>query len=100
MIGNSRKGSTALGRYTYAFIPCLDIMSGDNGGIDVQDLAKAQAQGRQMGKSAECRAGMCPYGHDQFQLRSAWMDGFSDGRKDWRPFPSGRPIKRVAQPGS
>ncbi len=84
----------STGCYIYAIISILDVMPDDNGCADAQGLTEARAQGRQMGNSAECWAGMCPYRLDQFQLRSAWMAGFSEGRMAWRPFPAGPPSKQ------
>ena len=41
---------------------------------------KAHSAGQYAGLFVECEAKMCPYSHDQLDLRMAWMDGFSKGR--------------------
>ncbi|WP_144037296.1 Rmf/CrpP family protein [Sphingomonas sp. TZW2008] len=51
--------------------------------VDHFDLT-TEEQARAAGKAAGAQAGMnaidCPIFHDRLDLRSAWMDGFSEGR--------------------
>jgi ribosome modulation factor len=51
--------------------------------LDQSDLT-TEEQARAAGKAAGAQAGMnaidCPIFHHRLDLRSAWMDGFSEGR--------------------
>ena len=44
------------------------------------DLKKARISGEQAGAVLDHEGGENPYGHDVFDLRTAWFDGFSTGR--------------------
>ena len=43
-------------------------------------VVRAMAQGRRAGQERTLRAGACPYGKGQDDLRYAWLDGFFEGR--------------------
>jgi hypothetical protein len=36
--------------------------------------------GERAGADPRCFAGDTPFGHDKFDLRTAWLDGFAKGR--------------------
>jgi ribosome modulation factor len=45
------------------------------------DEATARERGRAAGQNTSTFAGQCPYPHSEMELRTAWMDGFGDGRE-------------------
>ncbi|MBW6526400.1 hypothetical protein KZ813_06065 [Sphingomonas sp. RHCKR7] len=56
------------------------IRSTDGRGASATDVSTAEAEGRDAGGNLARSACENPYGHDIFELRTAWFNGFSAGR--------------------
>ncbi|WP_436804364.1 hypothetical protein [Sphingomonas sp. DT-51] len=53
-----------------------------NVGVDEgeADLEAARSSGERAGADLSHQGVECPYGHENFEMRTAWFNGFSEGR--------------------